>query len=347
MNKIWVYLDHFNGEALGASWEALGAGQTLAGQLGGGGVTALAFGQNLAGLAALAFQYGATEVLLAEDATLGDFRPEPFSSLLAKLAGEAAPEAILFPTTTRGRELAAMAAIDLNSGVLADVTALEIKDGAILATRPVYAGKLLAKVSCQTRPALITLRGRAFARPALDPARSGTPIKVAPVVAEGDIATKVESYAGVEGGISLTEAAVIVSGGRGVVNNPALSAPGGMDEKAAEIWKAQQGFARLKELADVLGGAVGASRAAVDAEYIAYPYQVGQTGKMVAPDLYIACGISGAIQHQAGMRASKVIVAINKDPEAPIFKLARYGVIGDMHAIVPALAEAFKSRLGK
>jgi electron transfer flavoprotein alpha subunit len=346
MNKIWVYLDHFNGEALGASWEALGAGQTLAGQLG-GGVTALAFGQNLAGLAALAFQYGATEVLLAEDATLGDFRPEPFSSLLAKLAGEAAPEAILFPTTTRGRELAAMAAIDLNTGVLADVTALEVKDGAILATRPVYAGKLLAKVSCQARPALITLRGRAFAHPALDPARSGTPVKVAPVVAEGDIATKVESYARVEGGVSLTDAAVIVSGGRGVANNPGLSVPGGMDEKAAEIWKAQQGFARLKELADVLGGAVGASRAAVDGEFIAYPYQIGQTGLVVAPDLYIACGISGAIQHLAGMRASKVIVAINKDPEAPIFKLARYGVVGDMHAIVPALTEAFKQRLGK
>mgnify|MGYP001116855178 FL=1 len=346
MNKIWVYIDHFKGEALGASWEALGAAQALAGQFG-GGVTAVIFGQGLDGLAALAFQNGAAEVLLADDATLADFRSEPFSSLLSKLAAEAAPEAILFPTTTRGRELAAMAAIDLNTGVLADVTALEVKDGAIVATRPVYAGKLLAKVTCQARPQLITLRGRAFARPALDPARTGTPLKVSPLLAEGDIATKVESYARVEGGVSLTDAAVIVSGGRGVVNNPALTPPAGLDEKAAEIWKAQQGFARIKELADVLGGAVGASRAAVDADYIAYPYQVGQTGKMVAPDLYIACGISGAIQHQAGMRASKLIVAINKDPEAPIFKLARYGVVGDLHTIVPALTAAFKQRLGK
>jgi len=346
MNKIWAYIDHFKGEALGASWEALGAAHALAGQLG-GGVTAVAFGQNLDGLAALAFQYGADEVILSEDTSLGDFRPEPFSSLLTKLAVEASPEAILFPTTTRGRELAAMAAIDLNTGVLADVIALEVKDGAIVATRPVYAGKLLAKVTCQTRPQLITLRGRAFTRPALDIARTGTAQKVAPVVAEGDIATKVESYAQVEGGVSLTDAGVIVSGGRGVVNNPALTPPTGMDEKAAEIWKAQQGFALIKELADVLGGAVGASRAAVDADYIAYPYQVGQTGKMVAPDLYIACGISGAIQHQAGMRASKIIVAINKDPEAPIFKLARYGVVGDLHTIVPALTAVFKNKLGK
>ena len=346
MNKIWVYLDHFMGEALGASWEALGAAQVLAGQLG-SGVTAVVFGQGLDKLVSEAFQYGAADVLVADDATLRDFRPEPFTSLIAKLAAESAPNAILFPTTTRGRELAAMAAIDLNSGVLADVTALEVQNGAILATRPVYGGKLLAKVTCQARPQLVTLRGRAFARPALDPSRTGTPAKVSPVIAETEIATKVESYTRVEGGVSLTDAAVIVSGGRGVANNPALTPPAGLDEKAGEVWKAKQGFTLITELAQVLGGAVGASRAAVDAEYIAYPYQVGQTGKMVAPDLYIACGISGAIQHQAGMRASKVIVAINKDPEAPIFKLARYGVVGDMHTIVPALTEAFRQRLGK
>ena len=161
--------------------------------------------------------------------------------------------------------------------------------------------------------------------------------KVNPVMSEADIPTKVESYAAGEAGVSLTDASVIVSGGRGVSNNPNLTPPAGMDEKQAEIWKAQQGFKLIENLAQVLHAAVGASRAAVDAGYIPYPHQVGQTGKVVSPDLYIACGISGAIQHQAGMRTSKVIVAINRDAEAPIFKLARYGVVGDLYAIIPAL----------
>jgi electron transfer flavoprotein alpha subunit len=324
----------------------LNAGKSLMSALG-GGVTALLFGQGLENLAGQAFQYGADEVLLADDASLRDFRPEPYTSLLAKLASEAAPDVILFPTTTRGRELAAMAAIDLNTGVLADVTAIEVKGGVILATRPVYGGKLLAKVTCMARPQLVTLRSRAFARPTLDASKTGVPTRVTPVVAESDILTRVESYAPVGGGVSLTDAAVIVSGGRGVANNPALVPPAGMDEKGVEIWRAQQGFKLITDLAQSLGGAVGASRAAVDAGYISYPFQVGQTGKMVAPDLYIACGISGAIQHQAGMRASKVIVAINKDPEAPIFKLARFGVVGNLFDILPALTEAFRIRLGK
>jgi electron transfer flavoprotein alpha subunit len=157
----------------------------------------------------------------------------------------------------------------------------------------------------------------------------------------------VTGYTEAGGGVSLTDASVIVSGGRGVSNNPALTPPGGLDEKQAEIWRAQEGFKLIGDLASVLGAAVGASRAAVDAGYIPYAHQVGQTGKVVSPDLYIACGISGAIQHQAGMRTSKMIVAINKDPEAPIFKMARYGAVGDLHAIVPALTDAFKKRLGK
>jgi electron transfer flavoprotein alpha subunit len=140
---------------------------------------------------------------------------------------------------------------------------------------------------------------------------------------------------------------VIVSGGRGLANNANLTPPAGMDEKQAEIWRAQQGFKLVNELASVLGGAVGASRAAVDAGYVSYDHQVGQTGKVVSPDLYVACGISGAIQHLAGMRTSKVIVAINKDPDAPIFKLARYGVVGDLYAVLPPLIEAFRQHLGK
>ncbi len=346
MNKIWVYIDHFKGEALPASWEGFGAAKMLAGQLG-GRITALVFGQGVEPLAAQAYQSGADEVLLADDPSLADYRAEPFTALLAKLASDSPPEVILFPTTTRGRELAAMTAIDLKTGVLPDVTALEVKDGGLLATRPIYAGKLLSKVTCQTRPQLVTIRGRIFTKPEPDTSRSGTPTKVSPVMNEADIPTRVEAYSAAEAGVSLTDASVIVSGGRGVSNNPTLTPPAGMDEKQAEIWKAQQGFKLVEALAQVLHAAVGASRAAVDAGYIPYSHQVGQTGKVVSPDLYIACGISGAIQHQAGMRTSKVIVAINRDPEAPIFKLARYGVVGDLYAILPALTEALRKRLGK
>jgi electron transfer flavoprotein alpha subunit len=148
--------------------------------------------------------------------------------------------------------------------------------------------------------------------------------------------------------VSLTDAAVIVSGGRGVSNNPSLTPPDEItDEKEQEIWRAQQGFGLVGDLAGVLNAAMGASRAAVDAGYIPYANQVGQTGKVVSPDLYIANGISGAIQHLAGMRTSKTIVAVNKDPEAPIFKLARFGIVGDLFDVVPALTAAFKERLGK
>ncbi len=346
MNKIWVYIDQFKGQPLPTSWEGIGAGKTLASQLG-GGVTALVFGKGVEPVAAQAFQYGADEVLLADDPSLEDFRAEPYSALLAKAATESSPDVIIFPTTTRGRELAAMAAIDLNTGVLPDVTALEVVDGALLATRPIYAGKLLCKARCLTRPQLVTLRGRAFAGLPPDASRTGTITRLSPVIGEADIPTRVEAYSAGEAGVSLTDASIIVSGGRGLSNNPKLTPPAGMDEKQAEIWKAQQGFKMIEELAQVLHAAVGASRAAVDAGYIPYAHQVGQTGKVVSPDLYIACGISGAIQHQAGMRTSKVIVAINRDPEAPIFKLARYGVVGDLYAIVPALTEAFRKRLGK
>ena len=146
-------------------------------------------------------------------------------------------------------------------------------------------------------------------------------------------------------GVSLTDANVIVSGGRGTAVNPALTPPDDLDEAGAEVWIAEQGFDLIQKLADVLGAAVGASRAAVDAGYIEYDHQVGQTGKVVSPDLYFACGVSGAIQHLAGMRSSKVIVAINKDPDAPIFKFARFGLIGDMHEILPPLTAELKAYL--
>jgi len=340
MSNIWVFVDQFKGQVLPASWEAIGAGKTL------GEVTALILGQGVEGIAQEAFHYGADQVLLADDPTLADFRVEPFASLISKLAGEADPEVILFPTTTRGRDLAAMVAIDLNTGVLVDVTAIEEVDGEILATRPVFAGKLLSNVKCNARPQILTLRGRAFPKPNADSSLSGTITKVEVAVPEDQIRTKVVGYSEGTGGVSLTDAAVIVSGGRGVSNNPKLEPPAGLDEGEQEKWRAQEGFKLVGTLANTLGGAVGASRAAVDAEYVPYVHQVGQTGKVVSPDLYIACGISGAIQHLAGMRTSKVIVAINKDPDAPIFKLARFGVVADLYDILPPLTEALKARLG-
>jgi electron transfer flavoprotein alpha subunit len=346
VDKIWIYVDQFKGQAHASSWEAFGAARGLAEKLG-GGITALVVGANTGEVANQAFHYGANEVFLTDDPSLEDFRAEAYASVVSRLAKEHNPDVILFPTTSRGRELAAMVAVDLQSGVIPDVISLEVQDGEIVATRPVYAGKLLSKAVSRTKPVLVTLRGRAFTAPEPDPSLGGSPTTVAVDLPEDAIPTKVSGYTQAGGGVSLGDAAVIVSGGRGVSNNPALTPPAGMDDKQAEIWRAQQGFQMIGELAKVLGAAVGASRAAVDAGYIPYEHQVGQTGKVVSPNLYIACGISGAIQHQAGMRTSKMIVAINKDPEAPIFKMARFGVVGDLYTIVPALTEALRKRMGK
>jgi electron transfer flavoprotein alpha subunit len=345
VNRILVYIDQFKSEALPASWETLGAALLLADKLG-TSVSALVVGEGSKAVAESAFQYRAAEVFYADDASLEDYRAEPYAALIARLAKEQNPEVIIFPTTTRGRELAAISSVDLETGVMPDVTAIDVKDGKIVVTRPVYAGKLISIAYCDSAPQIITTRGRAFNPPVVDNALSGEPTYLEPEMAEGDIQTKVTGYSVAEGGVSLIDANVIVSAGRGVSNNPALTPPQDLDEKEAEIWRAQQGFKLVGDLASVLGGAVGASRAAVDADYVPYERQVGQTGKIVAPDLYIACGISGAIQHQAGMRNSKVIVAINKDPDAPIFKLARFGVVSDLYSILPPLTEAMQKRLG-
>jgi electron transfer flavoprotein alpha subunit len=339
--KTWVYIDHFKGQALPASWEALGAGKSL------GPVVAVILGSNLDALVKEAFENGADEIILVEDASLVDYRAEAFCASFSKIALETTPDVIILPTTTRGRELAAMAAIDLKTGVMVDVTGFELRGDVIVVTRPIYAGKLFCQETCSAKPQILTLRGRAFPKPVIQPGRPGKLSKFSAALIESEIRSHVEGYTSAEGGVSLIDAGVIVSGGRGVSNNPALQPPAGLDEKQAEIWRAHQGFSLVKDLASVLGAAVGASRAAVDAGYIPYSNQVGQTGKVVSPDLYIANGISGAIQHLAGMRTSKVIVAVNKDADAPIFKVARYGVVGDLFQILPALTAAFKQRLGK
>ena len=350
-NKIWIFIDHFQARALPASWETLGAAKFLANALNSpavpSAITALVFGAQVDELVQEAFAYGADEVLLADDPVLADYRPEPYAALFSRLAREACPEVILFPTTTRGRELAAMSAVDLKTGVLPDANSLEVQGNQVVVIRPLYAGKVFSRLVCKSRPQIITVGRRAFAPPDFDKSRSGSPRRIDAGILESDISTKVIRLIPAESSASLADAAVIVSGGRGISNNPRLTPPPGLDEKGAEIWRAQQGFQMLAGLAQVLNGAVGASRAAVDGGYIPYPHQVGQTGKIVSPDLYIACGISGAIQHQAGMRNSKMIIAINQDPEAPIFKLARFGVVGDLYQVVPTLTEAFRKKLGK
>ena len=343
--NILVFIDHFKGAAQLASWEALGVGRTLAGE--GGKVSALILGHGVESLAEAAFQYGADEVYLADAPALEDYRPEPWADVTSQVARDIAPDVMVFPTTTRAREVAGMAAVDLETGVLVDVVDLSMEDGTIIATRSIYAGKLLSQVKCEASPQIVTLRGRAYGTPEPDPGRGGEITKVAVDLTPDAIATTVAGYEEKGGGVSLKDASVIVSGGRGTSNNASLTPPADLAEDEQEIWKAKQGFNLVSDLAEVLGAAVGASRAAVDANYIPYDNQVGQTGKVVSPDLYIACGISGAIQHLAGMRTSKVIIAINKDPDAPIFKLARFGVVGDLFDILPPLTEGLRAELGK
>lgn len=345
-NKIHVYVDHFDGNVLLASWEALGVGRKVAEGIG-GGVTAVVLGTGVMEIAKEAIAYGADEVQVADDAILKDFRPEAYATILSGFLKDAESQVFLAPNTSRTRELAAMVAMDLATGIAPDVTAVELEDGVLKATRPIYAGKLLTKVVCaQARPQILTLRSRSFPKPEADPGRSG---EIKPLSVEiPEPLTEVLGHKAAEGGASLTDAAIIVSGGRGVSNNPSLVPPAEIaDEKEKEIWRAQQGFELIRELAQVLGAAVGASRAAVDAGYVPYAQQVGQTGKVVSPDLYVACGISGAIQHQAGMRTAKTIVAINKDADAPIFKLARFGVVGDLFQVLPPLISALKQRMNR
>jgi electron transfer flavoprotein alpha subunit len=323
-SKIWVYIDQFRGTASSASWEAIGVAKKLSGSE----VTALVFGEGVGSIVKQAFEFGADSVWVCDNPTLADYRVEPYAGLFAKLAENEKPDLVLAPTSTRVRDVFSSAAVDLGAGVVADAIDIELKDGQAHVTRPVYAGKLLSTVVLKSSgPQLVTLRPRAYPVPEQVAGRAGEVVQVDPLLQEEEISTKVSEYIVEEGQVRVDGAAIIVSGGRGV---------GG-----------PEGFEPLRQLASTLGGAVGASRAAVDAGWIPYSHQVGQTGKVVSPDLYIAAGVSGAIQHLAGMRSAKVIVAINKDAEAPIFNIANYGVVGDLFSVVPFLNAEFKGRLGK
>ena len=342
--SVFAWIETTDGVAESSSWEALGAAQSLANSLG-ASTTAIIFGENCAAIAADAGEFGAANAIICDADAMREYRLETYAALLGKLVNEHKPALVVSVATSRGRELLASAAADSESGLIAEVIDLRVEGGSVIGTRPAYAGKVLMEMTSHTSTTFITVRGRAFpAPPGNIPAKPSIEL-VAPASIEAQLETQIDDFIAEIGSVNLADAAIIVSGGRGMANNPA-SAPAGLSGEEANIWRAKEGFANtLQPLADALNAAIGASRAAVDAGYIPYEHQVGQTGKVVTPDLYIACGISGAIQHQAGMRGSKIIVAINKDAEAPIFKLARYGIVGDLYDVVPALTDALKARL--
>jgi len=326
---VWFWVEQFRGQASSISWEMAGKGRELADELG-TTLTACVLGQGVEHVAQQAICYGADRVFLVDHPTLGVYRTDPYTAALVDLVRRYKPEVFILGASTRGRDLAGSVATQLRTGLTADCTGLAIDPEARLLrqTRPAFGGNIMATIICpHHRPQMATVRHRVFEMPEMDASREGQIVRQRPVMGEDEIASKVVDFITQEGEVNLTDAHVIVAGGRGV---------GG-----------PEGFATISELAGVLGGAMGSSRAAVDAGWIPYAHQVGQTGRTVRPDLYIACGISGAIQHLAGMKTSRLIVAINTDPEAPIFQVAHYGIVGDLFEVVPALAEQFRQRLHK
>jgi electron transfer flavoprotein alpha subunit len=326
MGAILVLLERRGSELKAASLQALSAARRLADATG-DAVAALAFGTGAASCAAIVGRHGADRLFAVDDAALDLYVPEIYAATLAETAKVAAADTILAAGTSLGRDVAARTAARLGTGLLSDVVELTREaGGALRGKRPVYSGKAYAWASVpDARPSMATLRPNVF--PAA--AQSEKPVEVVAIapsaVPQRARVVRLETPAAAEQDVA--EASIVVSGGRGL--------------------KAPEHFALIRDLATALGGAVGASRAVVDAGWISHAHQVGQTGKVVSPSLYVACGISGAIQHLAGMSSSKVIVAINKDPEAPIFKLATYGIVGDVFDVLPKLTEAIaKVRAG-
>ncbi len=272
-------------------------------------------------------EWGAKRVWLVENAALAPYRGEVWAPVVAELAGKESPQAIFAPVTTRQRELMARLGARLGVGLSADSTGMAMENGKLVATRPVYAGKLLAKMTWAKAPWLATLRPNVF-RPADAQAGATAAVEKPAVNFPAASMTLVERREETSTGLpELSEAEIVVSGGRGM--------------------KGPENFVILEDLAKVIGAAVGASRAAVDAGWRPHRFQIGQTGRTISPKLYLGFGISGAIQHLAGMRTSKVICAINKDPEAPIFKIADYGIVGDLFEVAPLLTQEFKKLLEK
>jgi len=314
---ILVFCELKDGKIRKASLEALSEARRLAGD---GPVIALFAGASCAG-AEEAAAFGADTILKAEAPALGAYSSDLFASVIADAVKAKGAKALLGAATSMGKDVLPRVAAKLGAGYAAEVTALAMKDGKLQAVRPVYAGKAFATVDFTSEVQVASTRPNVFA--AAECPKAGS-LEALPISGADFKAVVKEILAKGSGKQDLTEADVIVSGGRGM--------------------KEGANFRLLEELAEAIGGVVGASRAAVDAGWdIPHSMQVGQTGKVVSPTLYIACGISGAIQHVAGMSGSKVIVAINKDPEAPIFKLATYGIVGDLFEVVPELTKAAKA----
>jgi electron transfer flavoprotein alpha subunit len=272
-------------------------------------------------------EWGASKVWLLENAAFAPYRGEVWTPVVAELAGKESPKAILGPVTSRQRELLARVAARLGVGMCADAVALTMEGDTLVGTRPVYAGKLLSKVTWAKGPWVATLRPNVF-RPADGQAGKTAQVEKPSVSIPAAKLTFVERREEAATGLpELTEAEIVISGGRGM--------------------KGPENYVILEDMGKVIGAAVGASRAAVDAGWRPHRFQIGQTGRTISPKLYLGFGVSGAIQHLAGMRTSKVIVAVNKDPEAPIFKIADYGIVGDLFEVVPALTQEFKKLLDK
>ncbi|MCP1355226.1 electron transfer flavoprotein subunit alpha/FixB family protein [Aneurinibacillus migulanus] len=317
--KVLVVAEARDKSLRNVSFEALTAAQRIAE---GGDIVAVTFGSDAANYVAELGKYGAVKVYAVANKELDTYTTDAYFQALRQVIEDVQPDAILMPHTAIGKDLAPRIAARLGLGLVSDVIDVQVEGGKVVFTRPIYAGKAFEKKTVTDGTVFATVRPNNIAAEET----GGSAEKVDFNAEIKDLRTIVKDIVRkTAGGVDLSEAKVVISGGRGV--------------------KSAEGFKPLQELADVLGGAVGASRGACDAEYCDYSLQIGQTGKVVTPDLYIAAGISGAIQHLAGMSSSKVIVAINKDPEAPIFQIADYGIVGDLFEVVPLLTEEFKKVL--
>lgn len=316
--KVVVLGEVRDGSLRNVSFEAIAAAKTVAE---GGEVVGVLVGASVSALSTELIHFGADRVVVVEDEKLKLYTSDGYAQALLAVLDQEKPEGLVVGHTSLGKDLSPRIAGKLGSGLISDATAVEVAGGNVVFTRPIYSGKAFEKKIVTDGLIFATVRPNNIAPLEKDESRSGDVSTLSVDIKDLRAIIK-EVVRKASEGVDLSEAKVVISGGRGV--------------------KSADGFQPLKELAAVLGGAVGASRGACDADYCDYSLQIGQTGKVVTPDLYIACGISGAIQHLAGMSNSKVIVAINKDPEANIFKVADYGIVGDLFEVVPLLTEEFK-----